>query len=352
MSVVVAVLGLDNAIGFEFMIPGQVFGMANLSDSTDRWDSSTALDAPVRGETAVPQRYEVRLCSRRQSFTTGGRWGETKIRTPFGLQAATDADIVVIPGTESFLDTPHPEVSEVLREAVGRGARVAAVCVGAFTVAAAGLLDGRRATTHWLWASELARRHPSIDVDSSVLFVDDGNTLTSAGMASGIDLCLHLIRSDAGAELAARTARRLVVPAWRNGGQSQYVEHLDPVDTSNTLQSTIEWMEANLSSPLNLKAIAEQASMSVRSLNRQFRIHVGTTPHQLLLQMRVDRARRLLESTRLPLDRVAEESGFGSQPSLRYHFSRAVGAAPQNYRSTYLDRVGRHGPSAARSHQS
>ncbi len=337
---VVAVLALDRAIGFELMIPGQVFGMANLAEATEPWNSG---GDPRRWADRGPEyspRYDVRVCSARRSIDTVPQWGATEISTPFGLDAVPEADIVVVPGTESFFDEPPPEVIDVLREAANRGARIAGVCVGAFTIAAAGLLDGLRATTHWQWAGELARRHPSVEVDATVLFIDNGQILTSAGVASGMDLCLHLIRADAGAELAARTARRLVVPAWRDGGQAQYIEHVDPVDTSNSLHSTIAWMEKNASSPLDLDAIAKHASMSVRSLNRQFRAHVGTTPQQLLLRMRVDRARQLLESTTLPLDRIAEESGFGSHAAMRYHFGRVVGTAPHTYRSTYIARGG------------
>jgi transcriptional regulator GlxA family with amidase domain len=209
------------------------------------------------------------------------------------------------------------------------------MCVGAFTLAATGLLDGRRATTHWQFAGELARRHPDIDVDPSVLFVDEGSVLTSAGVASGIDLCLHLIRQHAGADLAGRTARRVVVPAWRDGGQAQYIEHAGPAAADHPLQPTIAWMEEHALDALDLEAIANHASVSVRTLNRQFREHFGATPLELLARMRVDRARRLLESTELTVDRVAAQSGFGCYASLRYHFLRTAGVSPQRYRQNY-----------------
>jgi transcriptional regulator GlxA family with amidase domain len=212
------------------------------------------------------------------------------------------------------------------------------MCVGAFTLAAAGLLDGRRATTHWQWAGELARRYPDIDVDPGVLFIDEGPVLTSAGVASGLDLCLHLIRQHAGPELAGRTARRVVIPAWRDGGQAQYIEHAGPAAVNDPLQPTIAWMDENAVAALDLPAIADHASVSVRTLNRQFREHFGTTPLGLLTTMRVNRARRLLESTGLAVDRVAEQSGFGSYPSLRYHFLRTVGVSPQKYRQSYAAR--------------
>jgi len=168
-----------------------------------------------------------------------------------------------------------------------------------------------------------------------VLFVDEGAVLTSAGVASGLDLCLHLLRQHAGADLAARTARRVVIPAWRDGGQAQYIEHVGPADPEHPLQPTIEWMEENAVDALDLQAIANHASVSVRTLNRQFREHFGITPLGLLTRMRVDRARRLLETTGLTVDRVAEQCGFGSYPSLRYHFLRTVGVSPQKYRQSY-----------------
>ncbi len=168
-----------------------------------------------------------------------------------------------------------------------------------------------------------------------MLFVDEGPVLTSAGVASGLDLCLHLLRQHAGADLAARTARRVVVPAWRDGGQAQYIEHVGPADSEHPLQPTIDWMEENALDALDLQAIANHAAVSVRTLNRQFRDHFGTTPLGLLARMRVDRARRLLETTGLTVDRVAEQSGFGSYPSLRYHFLRTVGVSPHRYRQSY-----------------
>ncbi|MEU4896489.1 helix-turn-helix domain-containing protein [Streptomyces sp. NPDC044780] len=317
---VVAVLGLDGALGFELMTPGQVFGTAN------------TVDGP--GAASSP-RYDVRLCAPGRFLSTAAGWGAVEMRTPYDLDAVADAEIVIVPGTERFLDPPDPEVVQVLRDAAARGSRIASICVGAFTLAASGLLDGARATTHWQWADELARRHPAVEVDPTVLFVDNGRTLTSAGVASGLDVCLHLIRTEAGAELAAQTARRVIMPAWRDGGQAQFIEHVSPGDTSDSLQPTIDWMEKNLTAPLDLTAIARHAAMSVRSLNRKFRHQIGTTPQQLLLQMRIDRARRLLETTHLPADQVAEESGFGSQASLRYHFTRLVGTSPHAYRLAF-----------------
>jgi transcriptional regulator GlxA family with amidase domain len=325
---IVGVLALDQVMGFELMIPGQVFGMANLAAAEP--GAADSADGPE-----APPGYEVRVCGQRRSIRTTADWGLVEIRTSHGMDALMEADLVVVPGTHRFLEEPDPQAICALRAAAHNGARIAAMCVGAFTLAAAGLLDGRRATTHWQWAGELARRYPNIDVDPSVLFVDEGPVLTSAGVASGLDLCLHLIRQHAGPDLAGRTARRVVIPAWRDGGQAQYIEHVGPADANHPLQPTIAWMEENALAALDLQAIANHASVSVRTLNRQFREHFGTTPLGLLARMRVDRARRLLESTALTVDRVAEQSGFGSYASLRYHFLRTVGVSPQKYRQSY-----------------
>jgi transcriptional regulator GlxA family with amidase domain len=329
-TMIISVLALDQVMGFELMIPGQVFGMANMAAAEAR--------APV-GDPGVPP-YEVRVCGQRPSISTTADWGMAEIRTSYGLDALVDADLVVVPGTHQFMEEPDPQVISALRAAADNGARVASMCVGAFTLAAAGLLDGRRATTHWQFADELARRYPAVDVDPTVLFVDEGPVLTAAGVASGLDLCLHLIRQHAGPDLAARTARRIVVPAWRDGGQAQYIEHAGPADAGHPLQPTITWMEENAVDALDLRAIANHAAVSVRTLNRQFREHFGTTPLGLLARMRIDRARRLLESTGLTMDRVAEQSGFGSYASLRYHFHRTVGVSPQKYRQSYEYRQG------------
>jgi transcriptional regulator GlxA family with amidase domain len=324
---IVGVLALDQVMGFELMIPGQVFGMANLA--------AAELGAGRNGIPQGPPEFEVRVCGQRSSISTTAAWGLVEIRTSYGMDALVDADLVVVPGTHRFLEEPDPQAVSALRAAADNGVRIAAMCVGAFTLAAAGLLNGRRATTHWQWAGELARRYSEIDVDPSVLFVDEGPVLTSAGVASGLDLCLHLLRQYAGADLAARTARRVVIPAWRGGGQAQYIEHVGPADSEHPLQPTIDWMEDNALGALDLQAIANHASVSVRTLNRQFRDHFGTTPLGLLTRMRVDRARRLLETTGLTVDRVAEQSGFGSYPSLRYHFLRTVGVSPHRYRQSY-----------------
>lgn len=315
---IVAVLGYQRVLGFELMIPGQVFGMANVALAETGADD---------------RRYDVRVCAG-QDVTTNLEWGAVEIRTPFGLDEAVGADVVIVPGKQDFLVPPDQDVIDVLRAAYGAGARIGSICVGAFTLAASGLLDGKRVTTHWQWADVLARRYPDVDVDAGAMFVDDGQILTSAGVAAGLDLCLHLLRQDGGPDLADRTARRLVLPSWRDGGQAPYAESIRPEDDS--LQEIVEWMEAHALEPLDLGSIARHGSTSVRSLNRHFRERLGTTPLQLLLQMRLDRARRLLETTRLPVDRIAEQSGFASPASFRSHFVRSIGVPPHKYRTGYV----------------
>lgn len=314
---IVGVLGCDQVLGFELMVPGQVFGMANAS----------------LAETGHDAQYDVRVCAANRATATTLEWGAVEIRTPFGLDEVVAADVVIVPGKQDFLVPPHPDVIAVLHAAYAAGARIGSICVGAFVLAASGLLDGRTVTTHWQWADSLRRRYPAVEVDPSAMFIDDGQVLTSAGVAAGLDLCLHLIRQDAGPDLADRTARRLVLPSWREGGQAPYIESTRPEDDS--LQEIVEWMEDNALQPLDLGSIARHASMSVRSLNRHFRARLGTTPTQLLLQMRIERARRLLESTHLAMDWIAEQSGFATQASLRYHFVRSVGVPPQTYRNNY-----------------
>ncbi|MFI5619665.1 GlxA family transcriptional regulator [Streptomyces sp. NPDC051567] len=316
-AAVVAVLALDGVVPFELSVPGQIFGTAN--------------------EAAGRTHYEVRICAPARQVTTAAAYGGFQLTTAWGLEALAEADIVVVPGHAGFLDEPPAPVLAALREASGRGARLASVCVGAFTLAATGLLDGHRATTHWQHAAELAARHPAVDVDGSSLYIDNGSLITSAGVAAALDLCLHLVRRDLGAALAATTARRTVMPLQRDGGQSQFVEHPDPGPGCQdaALQPTLHWMEARLHEPLTLDDIARQAAMSVRSLNRHFRAQTGTTPLQWLLRARVHRAQQLLETTAIPVERIATETGFGAPSTFRQHFARHTGVSPQTYRTAF-----------------
>jgi transcriptional regulator GlxA family with amidase domain len=213
--------------------------------------------------------------------------------------------------------------------------RIASICSGAFILAATGLLDGRRATTHWGAAAELARRYPRVTVDPNVLFVDEGQFLTSAGASAGLDLCLHLVRCDYGAAVAAHAARLAVVPLLRDGGQAQYIVQMPPRAEDTSLARVLSWAEKNLDKPIALQDIAKRAAMSVRSLNRHFKQQLGLTPLHWLIKARVHRAQVLLETTALSIDAIASSTGFGSASTLRTHFQRVAGTSPQAYRKAF-----------------
>ena len=244
----------------------------------------------------------------------------------------------MVPGTE-ILDRPPGSVLAALRAAAARGARIMSVCTGAFVLAYAGLLDGRRAATHWGWAAALARQFPAVTVDPAVLYVDEGQILTSAGVAAGLDLCLHVIRRDYGADLAARLARRTVVAPHRDGGQAQFIRH--PVSTASGasgspgLAATRAWALENLGADLSVAVLARQAGVSTRTFARRFREETGTTPAQWLLDQRVLAARQLLERTGLPVEQVAVRSGFSTAAALREHFARRVATTPTAYRRAF-----------------
>src|SRR5690606_37266124 len=251
-----------------------------------------------------------------------------------GLEALDRADTIVVPAWNRDTTGLEPAVA-ALRAAAGRGARIVSLCSGAFLLAEAGLLDDRPATTHWMYADELARRYPAVKVDPNVLYVDDGDVLTSAGTAAGIDLCLHVVRSDLGTEVANAVARRMVVPAHRDGGLAQFVDRPLPLAPGDAeLAGTLAFMLDHLDEPLSVERLAAHAHMSPRTFARRFAAVTGSTPHQWLVHQRLLLARRLLESTDAPVDRVARRAGLGSAASLRHHFSRALDVSPQRYRPT------------------
>lgn len=227
------------------------------------------------------------------------------------------------------------EVIDTLRQAHERGARIASICCGAFILAQAGLLDSRRATTHWTSAALLAQKYPQVEVDPDVLFIDGGDVLTSAGAATGLDLCIHMVRNDFGAAVAAETARHLVIAPQREGGQAQFIVHRDPEGSSGSLQPTLRWLQDHLDEPLMLSEIARHAAMSERTLNRRFLQQTGTSPLQWLLLQRVQRAQQLLETTSLSVEDVARGCGFSSSITLRQHFARRLGTSPQAYRRAF-----------------
>ncbi|WBB63759.1 helix-turn-helix domain-containing protein [Streptomyces sp. WMMC500] len=279
---------------------------------------------------SVPQ-YEVRVCAVRPGplATVGG----PDIVVPYGLEGLDGADTVLAVGSGG--EEAPAEVLEALRKAAAGGVRIASLCTGAFVLAQAGLLDGRRATTHWGLARDLATRFPAVDVQPDHLFVEDGGIYTSAGAAAAIDLCLHLVGVDYGAAVAHTVARLAVVPPVRPGGQSQFIETPLPPERGTSLAPTRAWALERLDLPLTLVDLARHARTSVRTLTRRFRAETGLSPLQWLLQRRIHRARELLETTGLPMDQVAEKSGLGSADSLRKHMAAHVGVTPTAYRASF-----------------
>jgi transcriptional regulator GlxA family with amidase domain len=304
----VAVLAYDGVVPFDLAVSIEVFGRARLAD----------------GRAA----YEVRVCASTGEVDAG----LVDIRTPHGLDVAVEADTIVIPGTAD-IDSPIP--AALIDAITASRGRLVSICTGAFTLAATGLLDGRRATTHWAAATELARRHPAVEVDPDVLFVDEGQVLTSAGAAAGLDLCLHIVRRDHGAAVAADTARSSVMPLERAGGQAQFISHEPPAPARASLQPVLAWLTDNLDTHLTLADIAKHASMSTRSLSRHFRHQTGTTPLQWLSRQRVRRAQQLLEETDRSVEQIGELVGFTSPTAFRECFRQTVGVSPRDYRRSF-----------------
>lgn len=261
--------------------------------------------------------------------------GGLRLSTTYGLERLAHADTIVVPGVEDPAAPVPGDVLDALRAAPADGTRIASICVGAFTLAAAGLLDGRRATTHWLACDLFRSRHPSIDLDPAVLYVDNGQLLTSAGATAGIDLCLHMIRADYGAAVAADAARSAVVSLQREGGQAQYILSRPAAVSPGSQVELLTWMEANVHHNLSLEQIATRASVSIRTLNRRFHEQLGTTPMRWLNDARVRRAQELLETTDNPIERVARLAGFPSVAYFRIHFKRSTGVTPQTYRRSF-----------------
>ncbi|WP_320669755.1 GlxA family transcriptional regulator [Patulibacter defluvii] len=272
--------------------------------------------------------------------TTIGPLGLT-LASAHGLEALDDADTIVVPGYGRAARVPPPAaVLDALRRAAARGARVMSVCTGAFALAHAGLLDGRRATTHWHDSERLATQFPKVTVDPDVLYVDAGAVLTSAGVAAGLDLCLHVVRRDLGAEVAATMARRTVVAPHRDGGQAQFIHQPvpDPVPGGVDLERTRAWAQRHLDRPLDVATLARHAQVSERTFARRFRAETGTTPARWIAQRRVALARELLERDDRPIEAIALACGFGDAAVLRAHFARIVGTTPTAYRRTFRGR--------------
>ena len=315
-SHVVAVLALDPVIGYDLAIPPAVFGYAVDADGH-----------PC---------YDVRLCG----------LGTGPVRATAGYSIVPDydasalaaADTVVIPGTRIAgprNDATLPAELETALSTLRPGTRIMSICTGAFVLAAAGLLDDRPATTHWSYAEEFRALYPAVRLDENALYVDDGDVLTSAGLSAGLDLCLHVLRRDHGSDVANRVARQMVVPPWRHGGQSQFIERQVPEPDSTGTAPTRAWALARLDDPLDLETLAEHARMSVRTFSRRFKAETGQSPGTWLQTQRLRHALHLLETTDLPVDRIADTAGLGSAASLRHHMRTELGVAPLTYRKTF-----------------
>jgi AraC family transcriptional activator FtrA len=281
----------------------------------------------------APARYDFRICAEHPGplRTTAGY----TVHVDAGLAALQEADTVVVPGWQPPGTPVPPTVTEALRAAHQRGTRIVAICTGAFVLAQAGLLNGRRAATHWRHTAELAATFPEVQVDPGVLYVDHGDVATSAGTGAGIDLCLHLVRSDHGAAYAAQIARNMVLPPHREGSQLQYATQPAPARTDESLAPLLEWATSRLDTPLTVGKLAERAGLSSRTLARRFAEQLGTSPGQWLLDQRLDATRILLEQTNLPVEAIATRVGLASAVNLRRRFRAHLGTTPGAYRQTF-----------------
>jgi transcriptional regulator GlxA family with amidase domain len=308
----VAAVCLDGLVAFDLTAATQVFLAASAADGT-----------PL---------YDVICCSQdgaEVATTTGFGLSPSD-----GLDALREADTVVLPGYFSLLDPPPEAVTTALRDAASRGARVLSICTGAFALAYAGLLDDRRATTHWAHAEQLAELFPRVEVDPAALYIDEGEVMTSAGLSAGIDLSLHVVRKDFGAAAGERVSRRMVAAPHREGGQAQFIKRPAAQD-AGSLEATRGWASERLAEPLNVATMAAHAGVSPRTFARRFRAETGTTPLRWLLSQRVLAGRRPLEDFDLPIDAVAWRAGFGTAASLREHFRRATETTPTAYRRSF-----------------
>ncbi|MFE7170388.1 GlxA family transcriptional regulator [Streptomyces sp. NPDC057616] len=318
----VAVIAADRVAGFDLVVPGQVFGTAH------------SMDKPPGALLGHPL-YEVKVCGEQPDLMVTGVGGTDLFRLSplYDLAEAVEADTVVLPG----MPTPEAEPTEVMRvvmAAYERGARIAAICSGAFLLARTGLLNGRRATCHWTDLDAFAMNFPSVTVVSDVLYVQDGRLVTAAGAATGLDVCLHLIRQDFGSAVADDVARHFVATPQRDAAQAQLVVHKAPHPSGDSLEPTMRWLRENLGEPLTLADIATHAGVSPRTLNRRFRQQAGTTPMQWRLRLRIRHAQELLETTTMSVDQIARHCGFGTAVALRQHFARRVHRSPLAYRQS------------------
>ncbi|WP_052847370.1 GlxA family transcriptional regulator [Streptomyces avicenniae] len=317
---VVALAVTEGAPIFELAVPCEVFGLAR-PDLVDPW-------------------YELRMCGDGASVPVAAG---LRADTPYPWAALADADTVLVPACSRTVQLdPPPALLAALRTAHERGRRIVSLCAGAYLLAAAGLLDGRDATTHWMNAPDLADRYPAVDVRAAALWTRSGPVFTSAGTGAAIDLCLHLVREDHGAAVANEVARRMVVPPHREGDQAQYARSAaPPPGRADELAPVLHWAQERLHEPLTVRAMARAAHLSERTFARRFRDRLGTTPLQWLLQQRVRHAQELLETTDAPVETIAHRCGFGTSANLRHHFTRTTSVSPQTYRQVFRSRVAR-----------
>jgi AraC family transcriptional regulator, transcriptional activator FtrA len=309
----VVAVAYDGLCAFEYGVAAELFGLARPELGVD-W---------YRFQTVSPDPGPLR--------TTGG----VTLHVSTDLRRLSRAGTIVLPGWRDPAEPPHDALLAAIRRAHGRGARVMSICSGVFVLAATGLLDGHRATTHWRYSERLAQMFPRIDVQPDVLYIDNGSLLTSAGSAAGIDLGLHLIRRDYGAQVANQVARRLVVAPHRHGGQAQFIDVSVRTEPAESLAQVLDWASANLHRPLRVEDLAARAHLAPRTLARRFRKEVGTTPHAWLTQQRLALAQRLLETTAASIDQIAVKAGFGSAVTLRHHFQQILRTSPTAYRRQF-----------------
>ncbi|NJC68612.1 transcriptional regulator FtrA [Planosporangium thailandense] len=314
----VSVLAYEGMSAFEIGIVTEVFGLPRPELEVDWYELTVCTDRPG----------PVRML------------GGASLSSPYGLDVFADAATVIVPGVPDVRAEPTPELAAALRRAHGRGARIMSICSGAFALAAAGLLGGRRATTHWRYAELLRRRYPAVEVDPDVLYIDDGAVLTSAGSAAGLDLCLHVVRRDFGAAIANAVARRLVIQPHRDGGQAQFIEAPMTVDPGDDrVADSMAWALAHLAEPITVDGLARRAHMSARSYLRHFARATGTTPIRWLIDQRVQASLTLLETTDAPIDQIAGAVGFETPVTYRHHFGRAMWTSPTAYRRAFRARA-------------
>ncbi|HEY4353564.1 MAG TPA: helix-turn-helix domain-containing protein [Paraburkholderia sp.] len=318
MSHTIAVIAFHGVSAFHLSVPCIVFG-----------DDLLKLGVP---------RYEVILCADQPGFIPTMSGFDIHVR--HDLSALASADTVIMPAWRNTEERPPGALLDALRAAHARGSRMVGLCLGSFVLAQAGLLDGRKASTHWAWADEFEAAFKQVQLDRNALYIEDGNILTSAGTAAAIDCCLHLVRRDHGAEIANQIARRLVVAPHRHGGQAQYIEKpLPKSDDRDPLSSTLAWALEHLDEPHTLESLAARANMSVRTFTRHFRKKTGTTLTQWLLSHRLQRAQRLLETGNCSIDVVAETAGFRSTVTFRQHFTQAFSIPPAAYRKQFQSQL-------------